>query len=86
MKLSGPIEKGIRRPPTDTVEFDPYWGIAVAIPELAEMEVGDSIYIPNAPGRSYPPVGAVRIHAYGNEVLRKYMCRYDDKGMRVWRV
>lgn len=85
-----PIEKNVPYPGRPgpqrelSVSFTP--SAADVVPELARMQPGDSIYIPNTKNAAFPPVGAVRVHAYGTQTGRKFACQYDDEGMRVWRV
>ena len=50
---------------------------------FSEMEIGDSIYVPNQTTRG--AVGqAARNYGHRNGV--KFATRTDDKGVRIWRI
>ena len=61
-------------------------GAEKVVPELAQMEILDSIYIPNAPHGVFPLVSNIDIGLYGLRTEKHFYCKYDDNGMRVWRV
>lgn len=62
-------------------------GAEKVVPELAQMEILDSIYIPNAPPNCvFPPISNVDIGLYGLRADKHFYCKYDDNGMRVWRL
>lgn len=56
------------------------------VPELAQMEILDSIYIDNAEKSVFPPISGIDIGLYGLRTNKHFYCKYDDMGMRVWRV
>jgi hypothetical protein len=56
------------------------------VPELMQMEILDSIYIPNAPNSIFPPISSIDVGLYGLQREKHFYCKYDDEGMRVWRV
>ncbi len=56
------------------------------VPELAQMEILDSIYIPNAPNSLFPSISNIEIGLYGLHTDKFFFCKYDKRGMRVWRV
>ena len=56
------------------------------VPELTRMEILDSIYIPNAPNSLFPPIFNTEIGLYGLRTNKHFYCKYDDMGLRVWRV
>lgn len=73
-----PIEKNVPLPP-------PRKKAEEIVPELARMEIGDSIFIPNAPHCAYPPIGAMGVSLYGMRTQKVFQHQYDDDGLRVWR-
>jgi hypothetical protein len=60
-------------------------GAEEIVPELAQMEVGDSIFIPNQTASGNPAVSALGVGIYGVRVDRQFETRYEDDGLRVWR-
>jgi len=60
-------------------------GAEEIVPELAQMEVGDSIFIPNEAGSGNPPVSAISVGLYGIRTQKAFDARYEDDGLRVWR-
>ena len=60
-------------------------GAEEIVPELAQMEVGDSIFIPNEPGSGNPPVSATWVGIYGMRARKVFQMTYEDDGLRVWR-
>lgn len=74
-----PIEKGVPRPTNHRL------GAEEMAPELARMEAGDSIFIPNKPGSGFPPVSAVSVARYGLHCNKQFDSEYEDDGLRVWR-
>jgi hypothetical protein len=56
------------------------------VPELARMEILDSIHIDNAPDSISPPISSIEVGLYGLRTEKHFYCQYDDWGMRVWRV
>jgi hypothetical protein len=73
------IEKNVPLPETR-------WKAETVVPELVRMEILDSIYIPNAPDSVFPPISNIEIGLYGLRTEKHFYCKYDDWGMRVWRV
>jgi hypothetical protein len=73
-----PIERGIPLPPKRPKAEE-------IVPELAWMKLGDSIYIPNQPGRRDPPVLGMDVCLYGLENDKEFTTEYDEEGLRVWR-
>jgi hypothetical protein len=55
------------------------------VPELAQMKVGESIFIPNAPGEAYPPVSSTQVAFYGLRTDKLFDAEYTDDGLQVWR-
>ncbi|MBB4039134.1 hypothetical protein GGR34_000769 [Microvirga flocculans] len=66
------IEKGIPIPNAHRERRYP-WG---------DMEVGDSIFIPNTTSERIAPTA----HDYGRRHKRKFSVRKVEGGVRVWRV
>lgn len=55
------------------------------VPELAAMKAGESVLIPNLPGKKHPPVLAVSVMVYGFKAEKVFRTEYQDEGLRVWR-
>jgi len=72
------IEKGRPLPPARRSAEE-------IVPELAQMKVGDSIFIPNEAGSGNPPVSGLHVMIYGVRADRQFETRYEDDGLRVWR-
>jgi hypothetical protein len=80
-----PIEKGVplpvRRPAVEEI-----------VPELAVMDAGDSIFIPDDPTGKTPPILATSVVLYGMRVRKVFETEYQegskfqDGGLRVWRI
>ncbi len=73
-----PTEKNVPPPP-------PPKGAEEIVPELAQMGISDSLFIPNAPGSGNPPVSAVKVSLYGVRTGKVFRQQYEDFGLRVWR-
>jgi len=73
-----PIEKNVPRPAKRQSAEE-------MVPELAQMEPGDSIFIPNKPGTGFPPVSSVGVGRYAFESGKSFDAKYEDEGLRVWR-
>lgn len=74
-----PIEKNVPLP-------EPEDGAGIIVPELELMVPGDSIFIPNETGKKFPPVLAVQVSTYGILTQKLFKTKYEDNGLRVWRV
>lgn len=56
------------------------------VPELTQMGVLESLFIPNAPGSGYPPVSGVGVAIYAFRSGKHFTSQYEDEGLRVWRL
>ena len=74
-----PTEKGVPLPAKKR-------GAEELAPELAQMEVLDSIFIPNLRGSGYPPVSGVGVAMYAFRSGKHFTSQYEDEGLRVWRL
>ena len=76
--MGTPIERGVPKP-------QPKRKVEEIVPELAQIEVGESIFIPNETNQVYPPVSSTAVMIYGLRAKKRFDAEYTDDGLRVWR-